>query len=516
MLKKMRQTGSLALVLCMSAAALAACGTSGSKPAEGQQAERGQTVKPQAPKEPVELVFYAINGDPEDSFNYRFGDAIRKKFPDYKISYIFSQKGTTLPEMITSGTRFDITYHSIGFYENFLVPNGLQYDMTDLIQSRKIDLNRFEPTSIEAIRQLSGGKMYSLPVYGNNLILYYNKSIFDKFGVPYPTGTMTWKQTADLAKRLTRQDGGVQYAGFGTNAGLLTRMNPLSIPNADVKVHTPTINTNDLWKRFYQTFFVDMQLSPGSLQTIPDNSGFVKDKNVAMMAYLSSLITIWTDQLKEVDWDIAPLPSFEDLPGSGSQINSINFGITSIAKNKEAAMEVLDYMTSDEFQTSLSKKGIMPVLKSEKRTRGARSRVGVQGQKFQSDFPEQTGPNSAQSFVRRRPGKHLRQIRYPNLARSDGHQYRDAPGGRRSQEKNRGDSKQTEVNAILLRCERSLLLRGLQAGRPPDGVASFSLAGGDSASPGSIVSERIESHIRKRYSVARLYILRYCDGFILL
>ncbi|WP_176706389.1 ABC transporter substrate-binding protein [Paenibacillus hemerocallicola] len=362
--KPFRKAGSLTLALGLSAALLAACSQGATQSDKNSEGE-GSTPKPTAPKEPVELVFYAINGDPEDSFNYRFGDALRKKFPDYKISYIFSQKGTTLPEMLTSGTRFDITYHSIGFYENFLIPNGLQYDMTELIQKHKVDLSRFESTSIDAIKQLSGGKMYSLPVYGNNLVLYYNKSIFDKFGVPYPTNGMTWKQTTDLAKKLTRQDGGVQYSGFGMNPTLLTRMNPLSIPNADLATHTPTVNKNDLWKRFYQTFFIDPQLSPGAIQAIPDNTPFVKEKNVAMMAYLSSLITIWTEQLKEVDWDIVSLPSFEDNPGVGSQINSINFGITSIAKNKDAAMEVLNYMTSEEFQTGLAKKGIMPVLKSE-------------------------------------------------------------------------------------------------------------------------------------------------------
>lgn len=400
MKRNIRQASSLAFALCLSAAALAACGANdggqadGNGTAVGEQSANEQQVKPTPakPKEPVELVFYAINGDPEDSFNYRFGDAIRKKFPDYRISYIFSQKGTTLPEMLTSGTRFDITYHSIGFYENFLIPNGLEYDMTGLIKTHNVDLSRFEPTSIEAIKQMSGGNMYSLPVYGNNLVLYYNKSIFDKFGVPYPTEGMTWKQTADLAKKLTRLDGGVQYNGFGMNPALLTRMNPLSIPNADVAANTPTINTNDLWKRFYQTFFLDPQLTPGSLPTIPDNSSFVKDKNLAMMAYLSSLITIWTEQLKEVDWDIAPLPSFEDKPGVGSQINSINFGITSIAKNKDEAMEVLAYMTSDEFQTSLSKKGIMPVLKNES-VRGALGQESVfKDKNFKAIFRSKPAP----------------------------------------------------------------------------------------------------------------------------
>ncbi|MBD2865602.1 ABC transporter substrate-binding protein [Paenibacillus oceani] len=390
--KPFRRTATLALTLCLSAAALAACSQGATPPASTAGDNSQQPKTPEKPKEPVELVFYAINGDPEDSFNYRFGDDIRKKFPDYTIKYIFNQKGMTLPEMIASGTRFDITYHAVGFYENFLIPNGLHYDMTELIKKHGVDLNRFESTSIEAIRQLSGGKMYSLPVYGNNIVLYYNKSIFDKFGVPYPKEGMTWKQTMDLAKNLTRQDGGVQYHGFGMTPTLLTRMNPLSIPNADLASNTPTINKNESWKRFYQTFFLDPQPSPGMLQNIPSTTAFVNEKNVAMMAYLSSLITIWTDQLKQVDWDIVPLPSFEDIPGTGSQINSINFGITNIAKDKDAAMEVLAYMTSDEFQSRLSKKGIMPVLKSDEVRKVLGSESEFKDKNFKAIFQNKPAP----------------------------------------------------------------------------------------------------------------------------
>lgn len=359
---KQKKTVWTAGMLGLSAAVMAACSGGGSG---GSAAEPGQAKEPAAPKEPVELVFYAINGDPEDSFNYRFGDMLRKKFPDYTIKYIFNKQGQTLTDLITTGTRFDITYHAAGFYENFLIPNGLHYDMSELAKQQKIDLNRFEPTAIATIRQMSGGGLYSLPVYGNNLVLYYNKEIFDKFGIGYPTDGMTWKQTGDLVKRLTRQEGGVSYTGFGMTPAHLTRMNPLSIPTADLKTNLPTINTDERWKRFFQTFFLDMQASPGSLEAVPSNTQFVNDKNLAMMAYLSSLITIWTEQLQTVDWDMVSLPSFEDQPGVGSQLNTINFGITSIAKNKEAAMEVLAYMTSDEFQTSLSRKGIMPVLNNQ-------------------------------------------------------------------------------------------------------------------------------------------------------
>lgn len=48
--------------------------------------------------------------------------------------------------------------------------------------------------------------------------LFYNKDIFDKFGVAYPKNGMIYEETLDLdlARRVTRSDGGVQYLGFYT------------------------------------------------------------------------------------------------------------------------------------------------------------------------------------------------------------------------------------------------------------------------------------------------------------
>jgi multiple sugar transport system substrate-binding protein len=81
------------------------------------------------------------------------------------------------------------------------------------------------------------------------------------------------------------------------------------------------------------------------------------------MMYLSSLIYVWEEQLKAVNWDIVSLPTVK--PGIGSQSYPSYFGITKMAKHKDAAMEVLKFMVSDEFQSNLARKGIMPVLNKE-------------------------------------------------------------------------------------------------------------------------------------------------------
>ncbi|CAG7618698.1 ABC transporter substrate-binding protein [Paenibacillus allorhizosphaerae] len=364
---KTKITRNVTLSAALSLTMLSGCagGSSGAAPG----ADPGDHAKKS--DKPAELVFYSSNGDPAESFNYRFGDSLRKKFPNYTFKYIQSAKGSTLPELITAGTKFDIFFISTGNYEQMMLDNNLQIDMDPLAKKHNVDLSRLEPTVVESIRQSSGGKLYGIPVHTNNMVLYYNKAIFDKFGVPYPKDGMTWDETLATAKKLTMIDNGVQYMGFSTSPNHILRMNQLSIPNADLATNAPTINKDERWKTFFQTVFQEPYQDLGyqkriaEMKKIADFNVFMKDQTLAMYAYLSSLVYVLPEDLKKMNWDMVTLPTFKDKPGIGSQSYPFYFGITRLSQNQDEAMEVLKYMISDEFQTELAKKGIMPVLKNE-------------------------------------------------------------------------------------------------------------------------------------------------------
>lgn len=317
----------------------------------------------------AEIVFYSNNGDSVESFDYRMGDSIRKKFPNYTIKYIQRiGAGTELTDLITTGTRFDIFFQSIGNFEAQAFPVSIEYDMTDLIKQHGIDLSRLDPSVVNAVKQASGGKLYGLPIFANNLVLYYNKDLFDKFGVAYPRDGMSWDEMMEINRRLTRLDNGVQYFGFTHSPSHSMRMNPYAIPSADLKTDTATINKDERWKKFYDAFYMQPSSAPGYKDAvikagrIPNINQFVKDKTVGMFAYLSSLIYVWEKELQEVNWDIVSLPDFKDQTGIGSQSYPSYFGITKMAENKDAAAQVLKYLVSDEFQAEQARKGIMPVL----------------------------------------------------------------------------------------------------------------------------------------------------------
>lgn len=372
---------------CMAAIGLAACGTS-QGPDEGLK-EGEKVSAPKAPAEPVELFIYSNNNSSEEVFNSSYGNALREKFPQYTIRYIQSKAGTTMPEMVATKAQIDLFWTSIGNYETALFEHKLETDMTELIRKHGLDLQALEPTVIDAMKQISGGKLYGVPVSTNSLALFYNKDIFDKFGAPYPTDSMTWNEANELAKRVTRNADGKQYYGIASSRDHIIRMNPLSVPNVDMQTRKPTIETDPRWKLLFETVFITPAEDSGyrgamaKLKALPAINQFAKEQNLAMLVYPNTLPTSVPNELKTMSWDIAPLPVFPDRPNVGAQSYPVYFGLTTQTKHPDEAMELLNYMISEEYQTMLSGKGVLPIRMTEK----TRSRLGAD-----TDFKDKNYP----------------------------------------------------------------------------------------------------------------------------
>src|SRR5690606_32032237 len=77
-------------------------------------------------------------------------------------------------------------------------------------------------------RSMADGGIYGLPLTTGAMVFLYNKDVFDRFGVDYPTDDMSWDDVYDLAKRLTVVDDGVQYKGISLGFAHVVRTNQLS------------------------------------------------------------------------------------------------------------------------------------------------------------------------------------------------------------------------------------------------------------------------------------------------
>ncbi|MCC6791154.1 MAG: sugar ABC transporter substrate-binding protein [Thermomicrobiales bacterium] len=89
-------------------------------------------------------------------------------------------------------------------YENFVTyaSKGTLLDLTTSIGTDTAA--RYYPKAFEAF-QLDG-KQYGLPTSFSNVVLFYNKDLFDAAGVAYPTADWTWTEELDAATKLTNAD----------------------------------------------------------------------------------------------------------------------------------------------------------------------------------------------------------------------------------------------------------------------------------------------------------------------
>ncbi|MEF3309971.1 ABC transporter substrate-binding protein [Paenibacillus sp. GYB004] len=343
---------------------LAACGGKGQAGVQG-----GDVQQPPKKEEPIELVFYDGGGDwPEERFEREIGGPIKQKFPHITPKFVPMTNGKKVQEMITAGEQLDLIFSSTGLVYNNLLQHELQTDITPLIEKYKFDLNKLEPAVVDQMKLLGGGGMYGLPVFMSPATVYYNKDIFDKFGVPYPKDGNTWDDLYDLAKRLTREDGGVTYRGLFVSAQHFMRLNPYSLKTFDPATQKASYS-EEKWKklfdnltRFYTLPGYNMN---GNLTYVTNQRNtFVKDRTVAMWIPVSTLHT--AQELEGMNWDLATFPAMADQPGVGPQPYPNAFWLTNTSKHKDQAFQVMAYLASEEFQLPGVKRGeFISALKSE-------------------------------------------------------------------------------------------------------------------------------------------------------
>lgn len=316
-------------------------------------------------KQPVELVFYTPGAGYDETFMDIFGSQIQRKFPHITVKFL-SAGTSQLADLVASGQTIDVLFMSIG-QSDMITTYNYQYDISDLIKSKKFDLNHLESSAIDLQKGFANNGMYGLPVFTNTLANFYNKDIFDKFGVEYPKDGMNWDELKDLAKRMSRADGGKTYNGLVMSSSANIVLNPFSVAYIDSATKKSVFTTEKFKQAF--TLLTSVAQLPGNGLTSDtwslagQQKMFFQDQTAAMMLHFVN--TGLTTLKEQFNWDIASYPQLPSNPGVGAQTYPTYFYVTKTGKHKEDAFDAVAYLTTDEFQTRLAQKGMLPVLKDK-------------------------------------------------------------------------------------------------------------------------------------------------------
>jgi len=318
----------------------------------------GEAGKPAPEKDPDPVTLKLFTHQPmtADDFRLLIAEPVKKKYP-YITVELLEHNATMLENAVASKEQIDL----ITIWNGNMNPNkglGLFEDITPLAKSEQFDLARFDPDALRTLRTLGdNGELYGLPYNMQFNALYYNKDLFDKFGAAYPQDGMTWDDVVQLAKRLTRIDGGIQYSGLGMDSW--TRpVYPLSLIPVDARTNAAAVNSEPYRKAF--TLGKMIYSIPGNAPNFSTNE-FIKERKQAMLASVNLLDLL--SKTEGLNWDIAQFPSYKESPDVFGMYDLHVIAITSMSRHKQAAMKALEVLFSDDNQKiSTRKTGRVPLL----------------------------------------------------------------------------------------------------------------------------------------------------------
>ncbi|MDF2713605.1 MAG: extracellular solute-binding protein family 1 [Paenibacillus sp.] len=347
----------IAIGILVPMAVATACSSEPKRTSEGT--EGGEAA---VKKDPFTMTVYAAGVKPEE-FDSRFRTTLEHKFPHITFEYKTNTAGQSLKELVATNQIPDLIRTDIPGLISSYLDYQIGEDLNPYVKAHSYDLKRFNQVFLnEILDAAQSDKLYGLPVppYFPQ-VLYYNKGLFDRFGVPYPTDGMTWDEVYELAKRMTRVDGGQVYRGFSSGTGSMLRDNPLSLPILDPA--KDGLSAADKWKTLFDNILRLYQIPNNKIESTATLETAVFGKGLAAM--YAAAHNIYLVIPPEIDWDIVSAPTLAGGPKLMGQRGPAYWSIASTSKHKDEAFQVIMAMLADEVQMQDSRSGIPTVLNNK-------------------------------------------------------------------------------------------------------------------------------------------------------
>ena len=239
--------------------------------------------------------------------------------------------------------------------------NEILLDITDQVaESTVLELDKF-PDDLKEMYQWNG-RTYALPKDMDTIAIWYNKTMFDEAGIPYPDGSWTWDEFYDIAKQLTKEDGS-QY-GFCANPSNEqdTWMNTVYTLGGCILNDEGMSGFDDPKTIAAMEFFGDMVhnvMPPASVMSETGTDVLFGSGKVAMISQGSWMVAGFKDNEYIVaNADVARLPRDPQTGRSISMYNGLGWAASAGTKNPEGAYKLIEWFATKEMQQKQAELGV--------------------------------------------------------------------------------------------------------------------------------------------------------------
>ena len=283
----------------------------------------------------------------------------------------WSDLQTRIQTAVTSGQAPDVV--NIGnTWAVSLQATGAFLPLDDTAMEAIGGADKFVETALET-GGAPGTDPTSVPLYGLAYGLYYNKAMFEDAGLQPPT---TWEEMVSAAQALTDPATGVY--GMALASGSYTENNHFAFINATQ--NGAELFDDDGNPTFTEDGVVDgivryldlMQraevVNPSNAQY--DNASlavadFATGKAAMILNQNNANATIEANGMAPDAYGVVPFPAPADAESDvASHVAGINISIFENTEHPDEALQLVEYMTSEDVQTTLGKPfSSLPVLK---------------------------------------------------------------------------------------------------------------------------------------------------------
>jgi multiple sugar transport system substrate-binding protein len=290
--------------------------------------------------------------------------SFEKKYPNVTVKVVNAGTGNDQYIKLQNAIKAGSGAPDVAQIEYYALPQfALSDSLVDLSDFGFDDFEDEYTASTWGSVNLDGG-VYALPQDSGPMALFYNKAVFDQYGLTVPT---TWDEYVETAKKLHAANPEAYITNDTGDAGFTTSM----IWQAGGKPYTTKDNTDvtidlqdegskkfaDTWSQLTQNDLV----SPVSSWSDEWYRG-LGDGTIATLAIGAWMPGNLTSGVPEAagDWRVAKLPTWE----AGVPANAENGGggdsILKQSKNKLVAAGFLEYMNEGEGTKISMEKGGFP------------------------------------------------------------------------------------------------------------------------------------------------------------
>jgi multiple sugar transport system substrate-binding protein len=349
-------------------------------------------------------VRFLVFGDPEELAAYRdVIAAYRQREPAADVELVeASDRQDLLARLSTSfaaGDPPDVFLINYRFYGQFAAKGVLEPLGARVRSSEAFSLDDFYPEPVEAFRWR--GRVTCLPQNVSSLVVYYNRDLFRRRGVPEPQAGWTFQEMVERAAQLTLDANGVPVRAVDPTSGATRVIRPavfgLGVEPSVIRLAPfvwsaggELVDDDRRPTRFVLERpaalaalqqFLDLRSRFGvtpsdqDREAEDDESRFANGRLAMLLSSRRSTPTFRT--IRDFDWDVAPLPVLGEQAGI---LHSDAYCLAAASPRKDAAWSFIEFALGPEGQRVVARTGrTVPSLIAVSRSRaflapGARPR----------------------------------------------------------------------------------------------------------------------------------------------